>query len=487
MKGMRKWRWAAAAAPLAVGVWIIAAWKPGGQPAKAPAVETAAEAPPENPHVGHGGGAPAGASLEGSLLDQMNGAGSGSGTGGKAETNAQLEQAFNTVIRNNERLSDLKDRVMAARQAGNADIEPQMNQGRALITQMNQQLAQLEQNLAAARQVRPKDPVVQWLTGELLLFVGGEPSEIRPYFEHAVEGGVDRPRAYAGLANVEYEADEFSMAYQTALKGLEKDPQNQYIWGAYAKAAFGLERFSEVLQRLDKTFPRQAPPWAQVIRAKAQDLAMQWNTEQAQRRAEARSNLPVVRFTIEHRRYVPGPDRSSPPKLEITGRGEVELELFEDQAPATVANFIHLVSEGYYNGTLFHLAESGLVVGGDPNTKNSDPQDDGSGGPGYTIPDEYANPGARETFRGSLCEVNTGPHTAGSQFFVTLVPHPEFNGHFTVFGRVIRGQEVLDQITPGRTNLRVGHMGKIIPGDVLLKAEVVRKRSHPYEVVKNRS
>jgi peptidyl-prolyl cis-trans isomerase A (cyclophilin A) len=483
------WRWIAVATPLAIGIWVVVGWKGGGIPRdrRDAGPETTRETPLANPHQTRGP-ADSGGNLEGSLLDQMNGKAASEARSGNVETSAQLEQEFNAVISSNGRLAAIKDQVMAARKSGKSDAQAQMAEGRTLIGQMNQQLATLEQNLGAARQARPQDPILQWLTGELLMFVGGEPDEIRPYFQRAVQGGVDRPRAFAGLANVEYEAGQYEAAYQTALKGLEKAPRDQAAWAAYSKAAIGLDRPGEVLARLDKTFSSELPPWASLIRRRAEDLAMQWTAEQVLRRAEDKAgNLPVVRFTIQHRRYAPSEDRSKPPVLENTERGQAEVELFEDQAPATVSNFIHLVSQGFYDGTLFHLAESGLVVGGDPNTKNSDPQDDGSGGPGYTIPDEFQKPGAREAFRGSLCMVATGPNTAGSQFFVTLVPHPEFNRHFTVFGRVLRGQEVLDRITPGRTNLRVGHMGKIIPGDVLVKAEVVRKRPHTYAAVKNPS
>ena len=80
--------------------------------------------------------------------------------------------------------------------------------------------------------------------------------------------------------------------------------------------------------------------------------------------------------------------------------------------------------------------------------------------------------------------VQNGANTAGSQFFISLIAQPELRGRVTVFGRVIRGQEVADQITRGRTNRSVGSFGKIIPGDLLVRAEVIRKRSHPYLVRK---
>src|SRR5207245_1086997 len=165
----------------------------------------------------------------------------------------------------------------------------------------------------------------------------------------------------------------------------------------------------------------------------------------------------------------------------------VDVELFEDDAPATVANFVNRVESGFYNGTRFHWTEAAsMAVGGDPNSKNSDPDDDGSGGPGYVIPDEFDLPGARPHLRGTLTMVETAPHTAGSQFLIAVTAHPAFDRHLTAFGRVIRGQEGVDRITVGRTNSRVGRSGKIIPGDLLVRAEVIRKRPHPYRVVKDR-
>ncbi|MBM4068136.1 MAG: peptidylprolyl isomerase [Planctomycetes bacterium] len=198
-----------------------------------------------------------------------------------------------------------------------------------------------------------------------------------------------------------------------------------------------------------------------------------------------RDDLPRVRFTIEHRKFVL--DNGKPTaKIDARPGGEVVVELFEDQAPNTVANFIDLVEKKFYDGTKFCLAEpASLVLGGCPRTKNADPADDGTGGPGYYIADEIKVKNSRKHFRGSLCMANSNrPDTAGSQFYFTLTPQPNMNGIFTVFGRVIKGQDVVDRITPGRTNLEVGPYGRIIPGDVIVRAEVVRKRPHVYSVKK---
>jgi cyclophilin family peptidyl-prolyl cis-trans isomerase len=215
-------------------------------------------------------------------------------------------------------------------------------------------------------------------------------------------------------------------------------------------------------------------------------LQLKWQAEQKLRHAEEQANdLPRVKLLIEHRRFAKDASGQPLTTVERTGRGEVILELFENEAPETVANFIDLVSRRFYDGTSFHLVlPATLVQGGDPNTKNNDPADDGAGGPGYFIADEFKSPKARHHFRGSVSMVNTGPGTSGSQFFFTLTPQPEMDGHFTVFGRVLQGQDVLDQLTPGRTTRELGHYGRIIPGDLLIRAEVLRKRPHEYKAQK---
>jgi peptidyl-prolyl cis-trans isomerase B (cyclophilin B) len=231
-----------------------------------------------------------------------------------------------------------------------------------------------------------------------------------------------------------------------------------------------------VLRRIDSSYPETKPDWAAPLRLRAKMLYDEWEKEQEIRRVEeAAGNLPRVRLTIEHRTFAKAADGTSLTRPKTTGRDEVELELFPHEAPATVANFLKLVKRGFYNGTRFHWAEAAsMAVGGDPNTKNADTSEDGTGGPGYVIPDEFRLPGARLHFRGSVAMVESAAHTAGSQFFIELVPHPEMNHHLTVFGRVVRGQEGVDRITLGRTNMRFGRFGKNIPGDLLVRAEVVR-------------
>jgi cyclophilin family peptidyl-prolyl cis-trans isomerase len=483
---------ASAVTILALAAWIIYAWKPeGSRPNPADAPSSVSSAPISAPHEAPRPGAADG--LGGGLLEQMNNASGGeaktSGAPQPVLTDPQLEAQYVSLAEAYRRVNQLKEEATAALQAGNKEgVLQKSNAGKQLVSALNEQLTSFEGALGSARRVRPQDPTVQWLTGELLMLVGGEPADILPYFERAVKSGLQRPQAFLGLAKTQLDANQFQAAYQAAGKALDLDEHNPEIWDTFARIALGLERFDDILRRLDRVFPQAKPAWAQAMYDAAQGMSKRWKREQQLRAADTRAdNLPRVRLTIEHRAFDRAPDGTILTQPKKTGQGEVVLELFEDQAPATVANFLTLVEQGFYDGTRFHWAESAhLVVGGDPNTKNGNPDDDGLGGAGYVIPDEFQLPGARDHFRGSLSMVETSPHTASSQFFIMLVPGPEFNGHFTAFGRVIRGQEVVDQITPGRTNLKVGKFGKAIPGDLLVHAQVIRKRPHPYRVTKEK-
>jgi cyclophilin family peptidyl-prolyl cis-trans isomerase len=430
----------------------------------------------------------------GSLLDEVAPKTRGSpeaDLSGPAPTTQQLEEQLRIINDNQQQIDELKLRSAMAMEAKNAELVKAIaEQGKQSVSLLNLRLSALQADLEAARRARPQDPTVQWLTGELLLIAGGEPDEIRPYFERALAAGLNQPQLFASLAKVEFDSNHFQAAYDYALKALEGDRQSQAVWQIYVRASFGIERFGEVVQSLDQAFPEVKPPWAAEMRSTAQGLLGEWRRELALRHAEeARGNLPMVRFTIEHRSFANAAvnqtqDNNQSVGERSTGRGVVEIELFEDQAPLAVANFVNLVERGFYNGTRFHWAEAGrMVVGGDPNTKGENRAEDGRGGPGYSIPDESNSALAREHFRGSISMVQRGP-TAGSQFLITLIPCPEFNGHFTVFGRVVAGQDVIDQVTQGRTNREVGAFGKIIPGDALVHAEVIRKRSHKYEVTR---
>ncbi len=127
-----------------------------------------------------------------------------------------------------------------------------------------------------------------------------------------------------------------------------------------------------------------------------------------------------------------------------TARGTIRLELHDDKAPKTVANFEKLAGQGFYDGLKFHRVIADFMV------QAGCPQGTGTGGPGYTFEDEI-HPELRHDGPGVLSMANAGPNTNGSQFFVTHVATPWLNGKHSVFGRVTEGQDVVDAIRQGDT------------------------------------
>jgi cyclophilin family peptidyl-prolyl cis-trans isomerase len=122
-----------------------------------------------------------------------------------------------------------------------------------------------------------------------------------------------------------------------------------------------------------------------------------------------------------------------------TNRGAIALELFDDDAPKTVENFVKLARDGFYDGVVFHRVIPDFMIQG------GDPTGTGRGGPGYTFEDELNE---HKVERGALAMANAGPDTNGSQFFiVTTESAPWLDGKHTVFGRVADGMEVVDAIS----------------------------------------
>jgi cyclophilin family peptidyl-prolyl cis-trans isomerase len=122
-----------------------------------------------------------------------------------------------------------------------------------------------------------------------------------------------------------------------------------------------------------------------------------------------------------------------------TNHGTIRAEIFEDRAPQTSKNFLTLVNKGFYNGLTFHRVIPGFMIQG------GDPSGNGTGGPGYTIPDEF-HPTLKHSGPGIFSMANAGPNTGGSQFFVTLAATPWLDRKHAIFGRVVSGQEVMEKI-----------------------------------------
>jgi cyclophilin family peptidyl-prolyl cis-trans isomerase len=142
-----------------------------------------------------------------------------------------------------------------------------------------------------------------------------------------------------------------------------------------------------------------------------------------------------------------------------TQRGQFSVELFADDAPLTVENFINLARAGFYDGTTFHRVIPGFMAQG------GDPTGTGRGGPGYQFGDEFS-PRRRHDAAGVLSMANAGPGTNGSQFFITFGPTPHLDDRHTVFGRVTDGMDVVRSIRerdPGRDRE---------PGDAIESIEI---------------
>lgn len=156
-----------------------------------------------------------------------------------------------------------------------------------------------------------------------------------------------------------------------------------------------------------------------------------------------------------------------------TNKGTLLIELYENEAPQAVGNFISLVESGFYNGLSFHRVLPGFMAQG------GCPDGLGTGGPGYKIYCECKEDNYRRHFRGSLSMAHAGPDTGGSQFFLTFKRTAHLDGRHTVFGRVVEGLDVLAQLQ--RRNPQ--QSGQPDP-DTMVKVEVVRKREHEYKPVK---
>ena len=140
--------------------------------------------------------------------------------------------------------------------------------------------------------------------------------------------------------------------------------------------------------------------------------------------------------------------------FKLANGDEFVVELFADKAPKTVNNFVFLAREGFYDGTTFHRVLDGFMAQG------GDPTGTGMGGPGYEFEDEFSD----LTFDkpGLLAMANSGPNTNGSQFFITFVPTPHLDGLHTIFGEVVEGMDVVNNITRRDPNTNPDFPGEAI-------------------------
>ena len=147
-----------------------------------------------------------------------------------------------------------------------------------------------------------------------------------------------------------------------------------------------------------------------------------------------------------------------------TNKGVFVAQMFEEKAPQTTKNFIELTEKGFYDGIIFHRVIDGFMIQG------GDPTGTGRGGPGYRIKDEFGE-GLAHDSEGILSMANAGPNTGGSQFFITLAPTPWLNGHHAVFGKIIKGMDVVREIGAVATNFQDRPLDPV----VMEKVEVLTK------------
>jgi len=248
------------------------------------------------------------------------------------------------------------------------------------------------------------------------------------------------------------EKDDYPRAYRLVHLLLDNGFDESELLGDQVVAAFGTNHFEEAETAFKKLREKMLPIDDRVGQngVMATELKEKWAREKELREKEAEADdLPRVKLS--------------------TTQGDMVIELYENEAPETVGNFVSLVEKKFYDGLPFHRVLPHFMAQG------GDPKGDGTGGPGYHIFCECYDEDARDHFAGTLSMAHAGKNTGGSQFFLTFQATPHLDGKHTVFGRVIEGKDVLPKITrrePGGISAP--------PADRILKAEVIRKRDHEY-------
>lgn len=196
------------------------------------------------------------------------------------------------------------------------------------------------------------------------------------------------------------------------------------------------------------------------------------------KKEEKSETLPAPLTAEELKAYnVDKTNKMNPIAVLTTNKGVIEIELYDDAMPITAGNFAKLAKEGFYNGTKFHRVIDGFMIqGGDPNTKTDETLKYGIGGPGYSIPDEFVKGDKLSNVRGSIAMANSGPNTGGSQFFIDLVDNtnldfdkPPLTSQHPVFGRVVKGMDIVDAIAKVETNQNNLPLENVVIESVVVK------------------
>jgi cyclophilin family peptidyl-prolyl cis-trans isomerase len=320
------------------------------------------------------------------------------------------------------------------------------------------QLQEFQRTYKAAKTPAEQQKIAQEfeaVRAELVTKIGPAISELAPKVFAANPKQFDAGEAALEMA---FQANRYEDVLALAAKLTAEGYQSVLVSNMQGIAQFATHDFAGALKTFEaaEAAGELHPQLGGRFMPECAEYLKLWEVEQGQRKKDAAlkgdQQLPLAKF--------------------VTAKGEIEIELFEDQAPNTVANFISLIEAKTYDGVKFHrVIPTFMAQGGDPLSKNDNPRDDGTGGPGYTIDCECYRPDARKHFRGTLSMAHAGKDTGGSQFFITHLPTAHLNpsaeeerGH-TVFGRVTKGLDVAAALEVG---------------DEIEAATVIRKRKHPY-------
>ena len=244
--------------------------------------------------------------------------------------------------------------------------------------------------------------------------------------------------------------DDYEPALELAKLLIDNETEAKEVYNSAGVAAYGSDDFV------------QAEKWLKVAEGNG-------TLDRTGQQCLADAPAAQERFATEQKIRKREMEADDLPRVKLeTNRGVVVIELFENEAPETVGNFVSLVEKGFYNGLTFHRVLPGFMAQG------GDPDGAGSGGPGYSIFCECEKPEHRKHFRGTLSMAHAGKNTGGSQFFLTFRPTPHLDERHTAFGRVVEGMEVL-------TKLQRREPRSAVAPDKIVKAEVIRKRDHKYE------
>ncbi|MBU2575828.1 peptidylprolyl isomerase [Patescibacteria group bacterium] len=151
-----------------------------------------------------------------------------------------------------------------------------------------------------------------------------------------------------------------------------------------------------------------------------------------------------------------------------TSMGDIKMELFLDKMPITAGNFLKLAESNFYDGVTFHRVIPGFMIqGGDPLSKDDNPDNDGTGGPGYFIEDEFHFDFTNEP--GTISMANAGPNTGGSQFFINVANNNSLDSKHPVFGRVLEGMDIVEKIVNVERDARDRPIENVIIEEVLVE------------------